>query len=197
MTPPPRSRKLAGDPPCSLMISIVAIASPAPFTAKQNQFKTSMDVRLPSNWRTAVKLELTNSLIKFLKCWASTCIYRDGRFIESLIYKKDNLIVVNFIRCNVYTCYTKRKLLFLGTKKSRTVYNFKIKWVFQGDLIIDLNNKTITENQNFFAQNKNSYPCTQYFHQAEYNLNYVRQPRFHVNQSHYDRPVQTHVLVEI
>ena len=29
---PPTSRKLAGSPPCSLMMSIVAIASPAPLT---------------------------------------------------------------------------------------------------------------------------------------------------------------------
>ena len=30
--PPPTSRKFAGSPPASLMISIVAIARPAPFT---------------------------------------------------------------------------------------------------------------------------------------------------------------------
>lgn len=33
VAPPPTSRKLAGSPPCSLMMSIVAIARPAPFTA--------------------------------------------------------------------------------------------------------------------------------------------------------------------
>ncbi len=32
LTPPPTSRKLAGSPPCSLMMSIVAIARPAPLT---------------------------------------------------------------------------------------------------------------------------------------------------------------------
>jgi hypothetical protein len=32
VAPPPTSRKLAGEPPCSLMMSIVAIARPAPFT---------------------------------------------------------------------------------------------------------------------------------------------------------------------
>ena len=31
-TPPPTSRKLAGSPSCSLIMSIVAIARPAPFT---------------------------------------------------------------------------------------------------------------------------------------------------------------------
>ena len=31
--PPPTSRKLAGVPPCSLMMSMVAMARPAPFTA--------------------------------------------------------------------------------------------------------------------------------------------------------------------
>ncbi len=31
--PPPTSRKLAGDPPCSLIMSIVDMARPAPFTA--------------------------------------------------------------------------------------------------------------------------------------------------------------------
>ena len=34
VAPPPTSRKLAGSPPCSLIMSIVAIASPAPFTEK-------------------------------------------------------------------------------------------------------------------------------------------------------------------
>ena len=32
VAPPPTSRKFAGDAPYSLMMSIVAIASPAPFT---------------------------------------------------------------------------------------------------------------------------------------------------------------------
>ena len=32
VAPPPTSRKLAGEAPYSLMMSIVAIASPAPFT---------------------------------------------------------------------------------------------------------------------------------------------------------------------
>ena len=32
VAPPPTSRKLAGEPPCSLMMSMVAMARPAPFT---------------------------------------------------------------------------------------------------------------------------------------------------------------------
>ena len=32
VAPPPTSRKLAGEPPNSLMVSIVAMARPAPFT---------------------------------------------------------------------------------------------------------------------------------------------------------------------
>ena len=32
VAPPPTSRKLAGEPPYSLMMSMVAIASPAPLT---------------------------------------------------------------------------------------------------------------------------------------------------------------------
>ena len=32
VAPPPTSRKLAGEPPNSLMVSMVAIARPAPFT---------------------------------------------------------------------------------------------------------------------------------------------------------------------
>ena len=32
VAPPPTSKKFAGIPPCSLIISIVAIANPAPFT---------------------------------------------------------------------------------------------------------------------------------------------------------------------
>ena len=32
LAPPPTSRKLAGSPPCSLMMSMVAMASPAPLT---------------------------------------------------------------------------------------------------------------------------------------------------------------------
>ncbi len=36
VAPPPTSRKLAGAPPCSLMMSIVAMASPAPFTYRRN-----------------------------------------------------------------------------------------------------------------------------------------------------------------
>ena len=32
VAPPPTSRKLAGSPPNSLMVSIVAMARPAPFT---------------------------------------------------------------------------------------------------------------------------------------------------------------------
>ena len=34
LTPPPTSRKLAGVPPCRLIMSIVAIARPAPFTGR-------------------------------------------------------------------------------------------------------------------------------------------------------------------
>ncbi len=34
VAPPPTSKKFAGDPPCNLMISIVAIAKPAPLTVK-------------------------------------------------------------------------------------------------------------------------------------------------------------------
>ena len=36
-TPPPRSKKLAGVPPWSLIMSIVAIAKPAPFTDEQRK----------------------------------------------------------------------------------------------------------------------------------------------------------------
>jgi hypothetical protein len=32
VAPPPTSRKFAGEPPCSLMMSMVAIAKPAPLT---------------------------------------------------------------------------------------------------------------------------------------------------------------------
>ena len=35
VAPPPTSRKFAGSPPCSFMISIVDMAKPAPFTAKE------------------------------------------------------------------------------------------------------------------------------------------------------------------
>lgn len=35
VAPPPTSRKLAGDPPWSLMISMVAMARPAPLTVKR------------------------------------------------------------------------------------------------------------------------------------------------------------------
>ncbi|KAF1755609.1 hypothetical protein GCK72_012059 [Caenorhabditis remanei] len=38
VTAPPTSRKFAGSPPCNLIKSIVAIASPAPFTRKINEF---------------------------------------------------------------------------------------------------------------------------------------------------------------
>src|SRR5262249_15129911 len=41
LAPPPTSRKLAGSPPASLMMSMVAIARPAPFT---------MQPMLPSRW---------------------------------------------------------------------------------------------------------------------------------------------------
>src|SRR4029453_9783887 len=41
VAPPPTSRKLAGSPPNSLIVSIVAIASPAPFTRQP---------MLPSSW---------------------------------------------------------------------------------------------------------------------------------------------------
>ena len=41
LAPPPTSRKFAGSPPASLMMSMVAIASPAPFT---------MQPMLPSSW---------------------------------------------------------------------------------------------------------------------------------------------------
>ena len=39
--PPPTSRKLAGSPPASLMMSMVAIARPAPFTM-QPTFPSSL-----------------------------------------------------------------------------------------------------------------------------------------------------------
>lgn len=35
-TPPPTSRKLAGSPPWSLMMSMVAMARPAPFTVRKH-----------------------------------------------------------------------------------------------------------------------------------------------------------------
>lgn len=35
LTPPPRSRKLAGFPPCRSMMSHVAMAKPAPFTGRR------------------------------------------------------------------------------------------------------------------------------------------------------------------
>ena len=35
VAPPPTSRKLAGSPPCSFIMSIVAIARPAPFTERR------------------------------------------------------------------------------------------------------------------------------------------------------------------
>ncbi|KAG1433413.1 hypothetical protein G6F57_022168 [Rhizopus arrhizus] len=41
VAPPPTSRKLAGSPPNSLMVSIVAMARPAPFTRQP---------MLPSSW---------------------------------------------------------------------------------------------------------------------------------------------------
>ena len=39
VAPPPTSRKLAGDPPCNLMMSIVAMARPAPFTEVSNKHR--------------------------------------------------------------------------------------------------------------------------------------------------------------
>ena len=41
VAPPPTSRKLAGSPPNSLMVSMVAMARPAPFTRQP---------MLPSSW---------------------------------------------------------------------------------------------------------------------------------------------------
>ena len=35
VAPPPTSKKFAGSPPCSLIMSIVAIAKPAPFTSER------------------------------------------------------------------------------------------------------------------------------------------------------------------
>jgi len=40
VAPPPTSRKLAGSPPCNLIMSIVAIARPAPFTVRDHICKT-------------------------------------------------------------------------------------------------------------------------------------------------------------
>ena len=37
VAPPPTSRKLAGVPPWSLMISMVAMARPAPFTGEEKK----------------------------------------------------------------------------------------------------------------------------------------------------------------
>ena len=39
LIPPPRSKKLAGFPPCNLIMSIVAIARPAPFTRKRKHWR--------------------------------------------------------------------------------------------------------------------------------------------------------------
>lgn len=38
VAPPPTSRKLAGWPPCNLIMSIVAIAKPAPFTTMKYDY---------------------------------------------------------------------------------------------------------------------------------------------------------------
>lgn len=48
MAPPPTSRKLAGVPPCSLMMSMVAMARPAPFTENQKVERVS-DVGPPAS----------------------------------------------------------------------------------------------------------------------------------------------------
>ncbi len=49
VAPPPTSRKFAGSPPCSLMMSIVAIARPAPFTRHPMFPSSAMYVR-PNFW---------------------------------------------------------------------------------------------------------------------------------------------------
>ena len=41
VAPPPMSRKFAGSPPCNLMISMVAMARPAPFTGQQEENRYS------------------------------------------------------------------------------------------------------------------------------------------------------------
>ena len=52
LAPPPTSRKLAGSPPCSLMMSIVDIARPAPFT-RQPMFP-SRATKFSSNSRAFI-----------------------------------------------------------------------------------------------------------------------------------------------
>lgn len=42
VAPPPTSRKFAGSPPCNLMMSMVAIASPAPLTKQAMSPKTKI-----------------------------------------------------------------------------------------------------------------------------------------------------------
>ena len=42
VAPPPTSRKLAGEPPCSLMMSIVDMARPAPLTVGNRRLRMSV-----------------------------------------------------------------------------------------------------------------------------------------------------------
>jgi len=46
VAPPPTSRKLAGLPPCSLMMSIVDIARPAPFTVKRSKYASGQSSKI-------------------------------------------------------------------------------------------------------------------------------------------------------
>ena len=56
VAPPPTSRKLAGEPPLSLIMSIVAIARPAPFTrhpmspSSLMKFSPDLDALATGNW---------------------------------------------------------------------------------------------------------------------------------------------------
>jgi hypothetical protein len=51
VAPPPQSRKLAGSPPLSLMMSMVAIARPAPLTKHpiDPYHQVTTDLRITSN----------------------------------------------------------------------------------------------------------------------------------------------------
>ena len=65
VAPPPTSRKLAGSPPCSLMMSIVDMANPAPFTTiHAPQFHKKILHSSYSTWATQCLIYRNGSCIK-------------------------------------------------------------------------------------------------------------------------------------
>jgi hypothetical protein len=74
VAPPPTSKKFAGEPPFNLMMSIVAMASPAPFTRQPMSPSNLMKLRPCLEYQLSKRLERYVTDSAALTSSASSCV---------------------------------------------------------------------------------------------------------------------------